>query len=148
MEHNRLIWLESPRQRLKEWRTFRTELATMDIPVALSLVAKWWSTVPIGARSIDPYDHTAWPTAWELLYENSFCEHSRGVGIYYTLHYAGVENLEVQLVSDDVYNDLLTIVLVDNTHVLNYTHGTVEHLKDIQSNFRVLEKFPSKMLTK
>jgi len=148
VEHNRLIWLESPRQRLKEWRNFRADLATMELPVALDLVAKWWSTAPIGPRAIDPYDPNTWPTAWELLYENSFCEHSRGIGIFYTLHYAGVDNIEVQLVSDDVQNDLITIILVDNAWVINYTHSVVEHINDISSNYRVLEKFPSKMLTK
>ena len=85
--------------RLKAWRLFRKGIANKDVEHALEECIKWWRSVPIGVRSIDPYTPDTWPTAWELLYYNDFCEHSRGVGMYYTLWYAGIKDIEMQLVS-------------------------------------------------
>ena len=145
MEHdlksNSYIWQDSPTLRLKAWREFRKGIAKQDKLKALEYCAKWWSTVPIGVRSIDPYTPSTWPTAWELLYYNDFCEHSRGVGMYYTLWYADFKDVEIQLVECAKQNDLLTLIIVDKTHVLNYNWGTVEEMKDIQHHLKLVERF-------
>ena len=127
--------------RLKAWRLFRKDIANEDVEHALEECIKWWRSVPIGVRSIDPYTPDTWPTAWELLYYNDFCEHSRGLGMYYTLWYAGIKDIEMQLVSCNEKCELITIIIVDNKWVLNYNYNTLDTIKDIYTNLEVIEKF-------
>jgi len=138
---NRFIWQDSPRERLRAWRDFRKGIAKQDKLQALEHCTGWWSSVPIGTRSIDPYTPSTWPTAWELLYYNDFCEHSRGVGMYYTLWYAGITDIEIHLVECSEKNDLMTLIIVDKTWVLNYNWAIVDKLSEIQDSLKIVEKF-------
>lgn len=61
--------------------------------------------------------------------------------MYYTLWYAGFKDVEIQLVECAKQNDLLTLIIVDKTHVLNYNWGTVEKMNDIQSHLKLVERF-------
>lgn len=141
LNSNRFIWQDSPKSRLKAWRDFRKNIANEDRLEALKYCAEWWSSVPIGARNIDPYSPDTWPTAWELVYYNNFCEHSRGVGMYYTLWYADIKDVEIHLVNCSEKCDLLTLIVVDKTWVLNYNWATVDEYESIKNKLTLVEKF-------
>ena len=61
--------------------------------------------------------------------------------MYYTLWYADIKDVEIQLVECTNKNDLLTLIVVDKTHVLNYNWSTVEKLTDIENSLKLVERF-------
>ena len=61
--------------------------------------------------------------------------------MYYTLWYAGIKDIEMQLVSCNEKCELITIIIVDNKWVLNYNYNTLDTIKDIHTNLEVIEKF-------
>ena len=61
--------------------------------------------------------------------------------MYYTLWYAGITDIEIHLVECSEKNDLMTLIIVDKTHVLNYNWATVDKLSDIQNSLKIVEKF-------
>lgn len=70
-------------QRLVEWYKFRQQLEQSKSP--LEDTAKYFSKVPRVKIYTDPYDQTTWPTAWELINENEYCQFNIVLAICYTL---------------------------------------------------------------
>lgn len=70
-------------ERIAIWSRFRQTLETATDPIADTI--EFWSTVPLGARNLDPYDMTTWPDPWEMIEENSYCEFGQLLAIAYTL---------------------------------------------------------------
>jgi len=69
--------------RFKSWYNLRQEIETSKDP--FTLVSKFFSRLPRVKRYTDPYDRTTWPTPWELIEENEYCEFNIILGICYTL---------------------------------------------------------------
>lgn len=69
--------------RLAEWYNFRQQLEQSNNP--LGDVATYFEQFPRAKFYTDPYDQTTWPTAWELINENEYCQFNVLLGICYTL---------------------------------------------------------------
>lgn len=65
------------------WYKLRQQLETVEDP--LILVAKFFQRLPRTKWYTDPYDQTNWPTPWELIEENEYCEFNLILGMCYTL---------------------------------------------------------------
>lgn len=65
------------------WYKLRQQLETVEDP--LILVAKFFHRLPRTKWYTDPYDQTNWPTPWELIEENEYCEFNLILGMCYTL---------------------------------------------------------------
>jgi DNA polymerase elongation subunit (family B) len=74
---------EQSSQRLKNWYQFRQQLETSSTP--LDDVVKYFSKVPKVKIYTDPYDQSTWPTAWELIDENEYCQFNIILAICFTL---------------------------------------------------------------
>ena len=61
--------------------------------------------------------------------------------MYYTLWYAGITDIEIHLVECSEKNDLMTLIIVDKTWVLNYNWAIVDKLSEIQNSLKIVEKF-------
>lgn len=69
--------------RFKSWYNLRQEVETATDP--FTLVSKFFLRLPRVKRYTDPYDSSTWPTPWELIEENEYCEFNIILGICYTL---------------------------------------------------------------
>jgi hypothetical protein len=70
-------------QRLSKWSTFRTSLEVSDDP--LRDVIYYYKQIPTVSINTDPYTPSTWPSPWELLNENMYCDFCRVLGMCYSL---------------------------------------------------------------
>lgn len=71
------------KQRLVDWYNFRQQLEQSASP--LEDTVNYFSKVPRVKIYTDPYDQSTWPTAWELIDENEYCQFNLILAICYTL---------------------------------------------------------------
>ena len=65
------------------WYQLRQTLETSEDP--FSDVAKFFLRLPRVKFYTDPYDSSTWPTPWELIDENEYCEFNLILGMCYTI---------------------------------------------------------------
>jgi len=65
------------------WMQLRKDLEQVDNP--LETAAQYFLKLPRAKFYTDPYDDSRWPTPWELIEENEYCQFNIILGICYTL---------------------------------------------------------------
>ena len=65
------------------WYQLRQNLETSEDP--FFDVAKFFLQLPRVKFYTDPYDSSTWPTPWELIDENEYCEFNLILGMCYTM---------------------------------------------------------------
>jgi hypothetical protein len=127
--------------RLAEWRLLRADISELDISDACNTVNTLWSKAPLSTgRLLDPEDPSSWPTPWELLAENEFCDLSKALGITYTLYLSShnYSDLELCIYSDG--EEYRHIVLVDaGDYVLNFEPFKVVNITHERLDFTNLQ---------
>lgn len=117
------MWPKDFHNRLVEWNALRTRCMTMPLEQCLVSVDQWWSPAPWRCYYLHMDDWSTWPTPWELLADNVFCDLARCLGIVYTLML--VEHPEIttmEMTETDVGN----LVLVNHgKYILNWDHGSL-----------------------
>ena len=141
-----IVWQLKPDERLKEWRAFRNDAKQKDIEDILLDVIEWWKYTPVSSRVIDAYDNTDWPDPWQLLHKGDFDENSIALGMGYTLHLMGYP-CDILLIQNRENHLLKLIVLVDKTHILNYTYGNIDKITVLDS-CEVLSQYNTKDMSK
>lgn len=124
--------------RLRSWFELRQKLQNADTITKCVEIDKFWQSAPLVPHHLHPYDMDNWPGPWDLVYDNTYCELARGLGMIYTLLLLGVEDVDFCLATDDNSEDV-TIVLVDNAkYVLNYWPDMVLNIKS--TDFQIKDK--------
>jgi hypothetical protein len=120
-------FLLSPRDRLSDWKQFRSSLASMSEPDQLAAVARYWAQAPEMSYACDPEAPETWPTPWEMISDGGWCRHSRAIGMEFTLRLAGwhADRLRLALINDKDRSDVFFVLVVDEAYYLNYDHGEV-----------------------
>ena len=116
--------------RVKLWRNFRIELETSENP--LLDVIYFWNNVPISTIAADPYDKETWPDPWELLKENTYCEFTKILAIYYTLQLTdrfSQSSFEIHIVLDQKESTLKYLLFVDNQAIGYYYDRSIDSEK-------------------
>lgn len=70
-------------QRLSEWSAFRDTLETSNDP--LQDVIERYNSFPTVSSYTDPYTPSMWPSPWELVNENMYCDFCIVLGMCYSL---------------------------------------------------------------
>lgn len=80
------MWHEtSCRDRILHWRNWRKGLDALSFDDALATVCHEWMMVPTVNHYLTPDDPTQWPTPWELVADNHYCDLAVCLGIFYSL---------------------------------------------------------------
>lgn len=112
-------------QRLKSWFELRQQLSQSTIIQKSITVDQYWQQAPL----VNHYLHCdfvgEWPDPWQLISDNNYCIIARGLGMVYTLMMLEVDNIDYKMATNDMGEEVF-LVIVDNTHVLNYWPNTVE----------------------
>jgi len=133
-----------PSERLILWKSFRNSLNNSNSPI--EEIAEFFSSVPIGLRSVDYYDSTTWSTPWEILYHGTFCKSSVALMIYYTATLLpGNYNPEVVLINDGT--DMYLAVIIGQ-HLLNYLPAKSILLDDALTDIKIVDRFDSNTIKK
>ncbi len=120
------MWQIEYQDRLQSWSVLRENIATIDLIDQLKLTAEWWGKAPITNHIIHWSDNKNWPSPWELLANDSYCELASALGIVYTiiLNETFSANVVIAQAVDEFGNDCI-IVLVNNYYILNWDINTV-----------------------
>ena len=115
------MWKHLYQERLADWYHLRQAASAVELPAQLQLINTWWFRAPIVNRVVTWDNPSEWPTPWDLLVNNGYCDLARALGIVYTL----------MLVDPPQYNTLEIIatekdnlVQVDSgKYILNWAPG-------------------------
>jgi len=114
--------------RLHLWKELRDQIDQEDSPI--EVVLDFWNSIPKTARNLDPYDSSTWPSPWEMIEENEYCEYTSVLAVGYTLmltekykdwHY------EIKVGLDRVKSKLYYILLAGD-HVIGINSEKNVHL--------------------
>lgn len=93
----------SSADRILSWRSWRLQLDDMPVSIALESVAKAWMMVPRVNHYLSPDDIHAWPTPWQLINDNMYCDLSVALGMFYSLQLS--RHSAQHAFSIDIYQD-------------------------------------------
>jgi hypothetical protein len=136
------MWPSEFRNRLPDWVSLRDSIRDDDFQSSLLKVNDWWFQSPITHHYLHWDDYQSWPSPWDLLADNIYCDIARALGMLYTVAMTDVgsqHKLEIAKTKDE------NLVLVDGgKYILNWAPG---HLLNIQSaNISILRSISSDQL--
>ena len=121
--------------RLKSWYDLRKSLEDKDVKTSCLAIDNWWQFAPLLNHYLHPNDIDNWPGPWELLVENNYCQIARGLGMVYTLHLVGINDIDFCIAIDD-NNEEYSLVMVNSAkYICNYHPNTV--ISNSLNNFKV-----------
>lgn len=124
-------------ERFYLWRQLRDSIQDLPVKSQIEKIAKFSFSMPLGARSLDYYTPSSWPTPWEILFYGSFCRSSISLLMYYTLVLVNdSSNIELHLIDDD--GEVYLLPVIDNRFICNYYLGAVNDYSEL-SGVKVLK---------
>ena len=92
----------------------------------------FWQKSPIQHHYLHTDFMKDWPSPWQLLSDNTYCNYARALGMVYTLLLLGNKSIELVDAVDDNNNEVVLVLVDDAKYVLNYWPGTVlnNHITD------------------
>jgi hypothetical protein len=118
-------------ERLACWREFRLTLETAKDP--LQDVINFYKTVPLVSIATDPWDQKTWPTPWELIKENEYCDFVTVLGMCYSLQLTDRfkrSNFEIHISTDNEKSESYYLLFVDN-FIIGYDRDVFVTRKDL-----------------
>lgn len=73
------------RDRILAWREWRKGLEDLTLEEALAETARAWANVPLVNHYLVPEEVDKWPTPWELISDNHYCDLAICLGMFYSL---------------------------------------------------------------
>ena len=125
--------------RLKAWSDLRTNLQNLSLEAKCVEVDKFWQSVPIQTYYLHTDYIKDWPTPWELISDNVYCNYARALGMIYTLLLTGTKNLELVEAKDDNSNEVILVLVDDAKYVLNYWPNMV--VNNLITDFQIIKTF-------
>ena len=131
----------APEERLDHWKEFRRSLPSLTEEEQLRAVAKYWAYAPLGKMVHDIEQPQELPTPWEMISDGNWDKNTVAIGMEFTLRLAGwnTDRLQLQLIKDDDISDVILILIVDDSLVLNYDYSEVTNYPE--TNITVMGKW-------
>lgn len=117
------MWTVKFEERLADWANLRESAQQADIEQQLSQINDWWFRAPISNHYLHLDDISKWPSPWDLLSDNIYCEVARAAGIVYTV--LMMENNTINT-CEIIDTDKGVFVSINNgEYILNYAPKTL-----------------------
>jgi hypothetical protein len=95
----------------------------------MSEINDWWWQVPTVNHYLHWDDHAHWPTPWEMLADNIFCELARAVGMLYTVAMLERTDItDVYLTQTKRYN---LVQVNGGKYILNWCPGDILNIQSV-----------------
>ena len=135
------MWKLDVSERMAHWRAFRLTLGNLNLEDAIQATADFWQNCPHKPYYLDPTDPDNWPSAWELITENYYCDIAKALGMLYTIAYsAHGNNLPMKMCvyydSETGYEYNLAIFL-EGKYIINLLDGQVVNNNSIDEKFKL-----------
>jgi hypothetical protein len=131
-----------PKTRLAAWKDLRKQIISSEnTEEKINLALQFWKMAPLQNNVLDWDKCENWPTPWELLNDNRFCDSTLSLAVAYTLLLSDPETFadaKLILVTDRI-NHVQKIMVKTNNVVLNYGWldvNQLEILKKLQTHTR------------
>ena len=111
--------------RLQNWHDLKEEVKILETHEKCIKIDNWWQNAPLINHYLHTHDTTTWPNPWELLLENSYCYVARALGMCYTLHLTGTQDISLVEAIDNMGNDVVLVLVDPAKYILNYWPNTV-----------------------
>ena len=140
------MWKLDPGERVARWRAFRLSLGGMPLEKAILATAEFWRDCPYNAYYLDPADPASWPTAWDLIAENYYCDIAKALGMLYTIAYSGHGQLPMEL---RTYNDPETgyvynlSVFNKGKYVINFLDAEIVNIQQVENKLVLKRRYSS-----
>ena len=112
-------------ERLSLWRSFRDSVENSENP--LQEVIDFYKDAPSVSLNTDPWDNSIWPTPWELLEENLYCDFIKILAICYTLQLTerfNSSSFEIHIGIDYENTETHYLLFVDKW-IIGFDHGII-----------------------
>ena len=123
--------------RLACWAEFRRDLESSQNPI--QDVVGFYSQAPQVSINTDPWDRDTWPTPWELIHENQYCQCCKLLGICYTLQLSEQftwDRIEIYIGTDSKRSRTLYLLRLDDL-VLDAENNSVNNTKEIMHQVNI-----------
>lgn len=116
-------------ERIAYWKNFRKTLDMLPLDEAVQATANFWQGCPFVPYYLDPDQPDTWPTPWQLILENYYCDLAKSLAMLYTICFTvhGKQlDAEIQVYHDtETDYDYNLVVLDQGKYVLNFRDSTV-----------------------
>ena len=126
-------------QRLSGWSAFRETLELSDDP--LQDVINYYNKIPTVSIQTDPYNSSTWPSPWELVNENMYCDFCRVLGMCYSLQLTdrfSREKFEIHIGINNEKSEHYYLLVVGD-RVLGFYNSTHVHVDQALKNLEPQE---------
>ena len=125
-------------QRLVTWAEFRKNLEESQDPI--SDVINLYRHAPAIRFYTDPWDESRWPSPWELLQENEYCEFNIVLGMYYSLQLTERFKhtpFEIHICVDEKTSSTHYLLKVGDTYIGYPDNATTTPAKNLPNSLSV-----------
>lgn len=123
------MFQQKPEDRLRSWREFRSSLDSLPLDQAMAQTSEFWARAPFTPYNLDPDTNTNWPDPWTLVFENTYCDVAKCLGIVYTMLLTEHRNnldIEVRVYVDPSTNYEYNLAWFNQgKYILNMNDGAV-----------------------
>ena len=119
--------------RIISYRNWRLELEELPLEEQLNKIAHDWAYVPRSMHYLTPDDPDTWPTPWELIHDNIYCDLSVCLGMFYTAILLGKTDIEKArlLVYNSKSNWINLSSFEDGKYILNWNQREVVNTEHV-----------------
>lgn len=130
-----ISWIGKPEQRIISWRHFRQHLQTLSLSQAINETCKVWSESPkVNKPTIDESNLSEWPTPWQLLENNIYCDLRQNLGIFYTLKLSKLEGIkQLNFCVEEKELHYVYYIRINNKQLINAQHGKIVNTRQQKS---------------
>jgi hypothetical protein len=134
--------------RLRAWRDFRTTIESLPIEQALAQTAEFWARAPFVPYNLDPSMPQSWPDPWTLVYENSYCDVAKCLGIVYTVSLTNhATDVEFRIYKDEKTGYEYNLAWVARgKYILNMVDGEILNNTQFEKTLKLKHKYTALIL--
>lgn len=128
--------------RLRAWHDFRNSLETSNDPLQTAIDN--YFNAPRVSRYTDPWTPEMWPSPWELIDENQYCDFCLLLGICYSLQLTdklSQAHFEIHIAIDNEESTTYYLLYV-NDHVIGYRDDTYVHKSKLPPSLQSQQRYP------
>ena len=135
------MWPITAEDRLREWYLLRTQAVHLPLEECLHTINDWWANAPQNKRHLNWWEMHDWPSPWDLLAENVYCDLAQALGIVYTLSLSSHSDAsapEIHIYRDEISRLTYHLAIFDQgKYVVNFLDNEIVNIKSLNKTMQL-----------